>query len=725
MSQCWGLPVWSLYPLPRHLRTGHLEPTSFSELIRPAAARPAMYCPPSPSSTLATLALRSRAALIGAVAVWSAGAQTAVAPAADSGFPDLAELGRIEVVTVSKRPQPAWSAAAALSVVSSDDIRRSGAINLPEALRLALGLDVAQIDARNWAISARGFDAQYANKLLVMIDGRSVYTPLFGGVFWDQQDVMLEDVGHIEVVRGPGAALWGANAMNGVINVVSKSARDTTGGLIVAAAGTDHSGATVRWGAAPNDRWAWRVYAKADDYAQSDSETFSSGAGDAWRSGCAGFRADFTPDSDRTLTLQVNANAIAADYTQYLAGPTVPGFQTDDRSTGYSANSLDSQVRWEQRLSDGGSSLAQIWTDHTWERSAVLNELRDTLALDWQRSRPFGRHTLTWGLGYERSWDQISGGLIVHVQQSSFTTDLFSGFVQDEISILPDRFDVVAGARLEHNSFTDFEVQPSLRGVWRPSATDTIWASVSQAVRSPTRLETGLVVTPSALPAGTLGAGTPPALVEWLGSQDFRSEVVVAWEAGWRTQLSPQFTLDATLFLQDYSRLQDIVPTSQYQPEQTAQGPVIIWPWHYANTLSGQSYGTEIGATWQPSSALRLTAGYTFDRLEESGPAGGVNEAYFENSTPRNSGFLRVGITLGGGWEIDSDVRTVAAVPAVAVGGYTALNLRLAWLPSSGLQIELLGRNLTDPAHPEFRDGLATQIAEIRRGVELRVTGKF
>jgi len=662
---------------------------------------------------------------VAVVALIVAGPACAQTAGSDATWPDLAELGKIEVTTVSKRPQPAWIAAAALAVVTGEDICRSGADSLPEALRLAPGLDVAQIDARNWAVSARGFNAQLSNKLLVLIDGRSVYTPLFGGVFWDSQHTVLADVDRIEVVRGPGAALWGANAMNGVINIVTKSARDTVGGYAEAIAGTDHSGATVRWGAAPEANWAWRLSAQVDDYAATDSLTFGGPAGDAWHRTYAGFRGEFTPATDRTLTVQVNATVLNGDYTQYLAGRAVPGFETYDRTTGIRADTLDGQVRWEQRRADGGSDLVQVWAEHTGRRSALYDERRNTLALDWQQSRLGVRHSLTWGFGYQRSWDRIADYPMVRVDSPGFTNNLFSAFVQDEWAIAPDRFALVGGARLEHNSFTGFEVQPSLRAVWRPDPAQTFWVGISRAVRSPTRVEDDAIIDVEALPAGALGEGTPPALIEWHGSRDFRSEVLIAWEVGWRTQLSPQLTLDVTTFLHDYSHLQDLLPAGSPALETTEQGPVLVVPWSYTNTLGGRSYGLEVAATWQPSSRLRLAAGYTFDRVTEDGPAGGLDEAYFENSTPLHSGFVRAGLVLARGWELGAELRAASDLPAVTVPGYASIGLRLAWRPRPGFEIEVSGQNLNDPSHPEFRDGTATQIAGIRRSLHLRTTWHF
>jgi iron complex outermembrane receptor protein len=635
--------------------------------------------------------------------------------------PDLEDLGRINVFIASKRAEPAWSVGAALALVTSEDIRLSGVRTLGDALRLAPGLSVAQVDARDWMIGARGFDQQFANKLLVMADGRTIYTPLFGGVMWDAQDVVLEDLAQIEVVRGPGATLWGANAVNGVINLVTKPASETLGNFAsVIAGGAERSG-TVRLGAAAGGGWAYRVYARAARYGATRTAG-GADAGDAWVRRQAGFRADRAAIGAPRLTLQGDVNASSGNFVAEGAEFAPPQFAFVDSAMGVRTSGANLLGRWADTRADGSGARVQAFVDTTWRSQAVIAERRDTADLDFQRTDTAGRHTWSWGAGYRVSRDRTTGRHGLSFTPAAFTAKLFSAFAQDQIALVRDRLDLVAGTKIEHNDFAGFEVQPGVRLVWRPAETSVIWAAVSRAVRSPTRTETGVRFDAAAFPAGALGAGSPPTVIRWSGEPGVRSEALIAYEAGGRVRPTPATSVDVTVFVHDYGHLIDIGPAQAPSSQLLGATFFLLSPWTYRNSLRGASFGAEASLVWQPAPAHRWSAGYTFTRVEQSGAPGGVNEAYFEGSTPENAAFVRARFTLAPAFAFEATVRTASSRSGVGVPSATVLDARVAWCVRPDFELELRGENLADPAHAEFREGLSNRIFQIRRSVLLRAT---
>jgi iron complex outermembrane receptor protein len=387
----------------------------------------------------------------------------------------IEQLMEIDVTSVSRRSEPVSGAAAAITVITGEDIRRSGASNLPDALRIAVGLEVAQSDGNTWAVSSRGFNTTTSNKLLVLIDGRSIYTPLFSGVFWDVQDVMLEDVDRIEIIRGPGATLWGANAVNGVINILTKSARDTQGGLVSVGGGTEDQGfASFRQGGKVGEETAYRAYGK---YSYRDSLAFADGgsARDPLRRGQAGFRLDRSDAGSGAFTLQ-------GDAYHGLAGQAVV-VRADTALDG--ANLLG---RWTRTYSENSGSDLQVYYDYTHRQIPQwFEEHRHTLDVDYQHRKPFGaRQDLVWGAGYRITHDQVGNSPGVAFLPDHRTESLFSAFAQDEIR-LESHLRLTLGTKLEHNYWTGFEVQPSVRLSWVPDDRRTLWGAISRAVRTPTR----------------------------------------------------------------------------------------------------------------------------------------------------------------------------------------------------------------------------------------------
>ncbi|MFL6293865.1 MAG: TonB-dependent receptor plug domain-containing protein, partial [Thermoanaerobaculia bacterium] len=490
----------------------------------------------------------------------------------------IEELMEIDVTSVSRHTERVSGAAAAITVITGEDVRRSGANNLPDALRMIVSLHVAQFDGRTWAISARGFNITTANKLLVLIDGRSVYTPLFSGVFWDVQDVMLEDVERIEVIRGPGAALWGANAVNGVINILTKNARETVGRLANVGAGTEERGfGSFRQGGKVGERTWYRAYGK---YSYRDALEFESGASarDPLRRGQAGFRIDRDIEEDAgrgSFTLQGDA----------YQGRSAEAIRSDTELDG--GNLLG---RWSRSKSEDSGVDLQVYYDRTHRLIPnSFEERRDTLDLDFQHRLPLGRrHGVVWGGGYRVTSDEVENSAATVFIPDQRTQHLFSAFLQDDFELSPS-LRLTAGSKLEVNDSTGLEVQPSVRFAWTPNEHRTVWGAVSRAVRTPTRLDEDL----------RFLAGP---VVTLRGDRDFDSEELLAYELGYRHQPLRNQVLDAALFYNVYDNLRS------QEPSATRSGlPIVL-----ANKLNAKTWGLELRASWQPLPWWRVYAGYAF-----------------------------------------------------------------------------------------------------------------
>lgn len=631
----------------------------------------------------------------------------------------LEDLMKIEVTSVSRTPEPVTKAAAAVTVITSQDIIRSGATSIPEALRMAPGVQVASVDAHTWAVSARGFNDIFANKLLVMIDGRSVYTPLFSGVFWDQQDTLMEDIDRIEVIRGPGATLWGANAVNGVINIITKSAKDTQGLLISGGTGTEELGfGGIRYGAKLNDQVSARVYGK---YFNRDNFKLANGddAHDRWDKIQGGFRMDWEPSDANLFTFQ--GDTYAGTYAQTFAVPTfVPPFAASvkDDIEVHGGNLLG---RWSHTFSEDSQMTLQSYFDHTTRNTPIFSEDRDTADVDFQHGFVVGeRQRFVWGGGFRRTVDESEGTVSVSLFPANRTSDLYSAFLQDEISLVPDKFTLTAGSKFEHNDFTGFEVQPSTRLLFTPHERHAIWTSVSRAVRTPSRAEDDVTInpTPSTTPF-------PPGFASAKGSRTFDSEKLIAYELGYRLQPIERWSVDVATFYNDYDDLRSLEPTGVF-----AQQVV-------ANNLKGESYGVEVASTVQALENWRLSGGYSYLQLQihrKNGSTDTSNEAFLENASPHHQVFMRSAVDFGRSFdfghefEFDSIIRYVdsIAVFGTPIASYWSLDLRLAWRPSAHWEVALIGQNLLDNQHPEFAPtNIATQPSEVERSVYAKLTVRF
>ena len=633
----------------------------------------------------------------------------------------------MEVSTVSRTESTVGRSPAAVFVITNEMIRRSGAKCIPEVLRMAPGVQVARIDANKWAVTIRGFNGRFANKLLVQIDGRSVYTPLFGGVWWDVQDVVLEDVERIEVIRGPGATVWGANAVNEIINVITKRTSDTQGAYVQGGAGTEELGfATARYGGRIGDNAHYRIYGKW--FERDTGFASADNAHDDWRMGRGGFRADWTPNACDTLTLQGDFyEGSAGERSRYPSLTPATAFVTtvDQDEATRGGNGL---FRWRRELSDDSDWALQTYYDRT-ERAFLGNgfaEDRDTFDLDFQHRFPLGcRHSIIWGFGYRNTKDAIrNSDLTIGTQPITSlipdqrADDLFSYFVQDEITLREDLLYFTMGSKFEHNDYTGFEFQPTARLLWTPSPRHCIWTSISRAVRTPTRIEDDMRVL--VLPVGVVDPPGIPIFPEAFGSRAMVAEEVMAYEAGVRVQPTDRFFWDLAVFFNQYENLR----TTDYSPFPVpGPGGSLVVPGVMGNGARAQTYGFEIAGTYDVTGCWRLYAAYNFLIIPSSDTGSEIGD-------PRNQ------IYLQSSWDVCCDLhfdvawRYVDLLPGMSavsetgipsVPAYNAMDVRLAWDARPGLELAVVGRHLLDSSHLEAPTDLF--LGTVNTEVEAEVYG--
>lgn len=580
----------------------------------------------------------------------------------------LEQLADVVVTSVARRETRLSEAPASVFVISGADIRRSGATSLPEALRLAPNLQVARANAHDYAISARGFGSTLANKLLVLIDGRSVYSPLFSGVFWDTQDVVMADIERIEVISGPGATIWGANAVNGVINIITKSARDTQGNQLVVRGGAEGASASLRHGGTLGDNGHFRTYAKLvrhDDIGREDGSV----SGTGWERQQAGFRADWE-EGGRTTTLSGDVYDGKLDES---------GAQ-DTRLAG--ANLVARSLR---TLADGSTLRLQAYLDHT-RREQILGAQRlETVDVEVQHNLKAGaRHNLAWGGGYRLSRDRFRSSPWLSLLNEDQTLRWANVFVQDEIA-LGGTLRATAGIKAEHNDYTGVEWLPSARLAWKAGPDALAWAALSRTVRAPSRIDRDL-----RMAAGTAPDGTPRYFVE--GGPGFASETARVIELGYRAQPTPAISYSATLFHSDYERLR----TLELRPGAPAQ---------FDNHAAGRVSGLETWASWQVLRGWRLAGGAVFQDVRirtDDGIRDASRLLGMASNDPRHYWSLRSAHELGADLQLDFSLRHVGKLTRPAVPGYHELDARVAWQARPNLELALIGRNLLHDQHAEF-----------------------
>ena len=596
------------------------------------------------------------------------------------------ELMQIDVTSTSRRPEPVGTAAAAISVITSEDIRRAGVTTIADALALADGVHVARFNNGSWSISARGFNGSTPNKLLVMVDGRTVYTPLFAGVFWNTQDYVLEDIDRIEVIRGPGATLWGANAVNGVVNIITRHSRDTQGAFANVSVGNEDRAITeVRYGSRVGDA-TWRLYGK---FADRDSQQFAIGgsSGDRRRRGQAGFRIDGGDAAATTWSLLGNA---------FHSRDRLP----DRASAEFTDLSLQAAV--DHALSVGSRVRVQSYYRREYRRvPQQLTHHIDTLDVDAQHAlTPAPRHSVIWGAGARVNRDNTHPGATLRFVPASRRYPLFNVFAQDEIALRPQQLYLTAGAKYEHNAFSGGELQPSVRARALLPRGQVVWGAVSRAVRRPTRFDDDLEI---------FGAN---GVVTVRGSDEFKAESLVASEAGYRVQPAPVVSLDVTGFVHRFRDLR-----SQEAPL-TGFVPITL-----ANTLRGQSRGVELGVNVQPAIWWRTHVSYTWmaTSIEREAGSRDVGNGTSEMNDPGYLFVVHSSVDLPRSFELDVVIRGVDELPNPPVPAYTEMNLRLGWTMNQRVDLWVAGQDLLHAQHPEFGANIPRRV-ELERGVRAGVT---
>jgi len=653
-----------------------------------------------------------------------------LATAANVGWPQnspqqlsadsLERLIDTEVTTVSRIPERRSRVPAAVYVITQEDIRRSGATSIPEALRLAPGVQVARIDSNTWAIGIRGFTSRLTRSMLVLIDGRAVYTPLFAGTYWDVQDTLLEDIDRIEVIRGPGGILWGANAVNGIINIITKDARITQGTLVTAGGGSEEQGfAGFRYGDRMGQDSYYRVYGKffnRDAAYHPDGHDF-----DGWRMGQTGFRADWALPQDRTLTLQSDFyKGVAGHRTSIntLSPPFVRPIEDDADLSG--GNFL---ARWGGPAGERSDVKLQVYYDRTNRDDPTFRENRDTLDLDFQNHfYPVHRNEIVWGFGYRMSSGDFRGKSTTRFVPDRRTDHLVSGFLQDEVELVSDRLYAIVGAKLEHNGYSGFEAQPNGKLLWTPSPQHTFRVSVARAVRTPSRIEHDLEATSVVEPTG-------PTFSRFNTSKAFESEKLIAYEVGYRIRPTERLFVTAAGFFNQHGDLLSIETGTPFR-EDSPPPPHLVLPIAFGNGLEGNSRGLELTSDWRVKGWWRLNGAYSYLRINlkrKPDSRDFSTERSTEGASPHHQVSFQSSMNLAAGVEFDWTLRFVSELPSPSqrIPSYTTSDVRLGWRPTGRVELSLVGQNLHQPHHAEFSGGGASGVVQIERSAYGKITWQW
>lgn len=628
----------------------------------------------------------------------------------DLGDISLENLGNI-VTSVSKKPEDSFRSAAAIYVITNDDIKASGATHVAEALRGVPGLNVARIDSSNWAISSRGFNGLFANKLLVVVDGRTVYTPLFSGVYWDIQNIPLEDVERIEVIRGPGASLWGANAVNGIINIITKNSADTQGTYVSALAGNfDRLNTDVRYGSKIDDNTFYRVYAKYEN--RDETTTTSGGDGNnQWYNMKAGFRSDWNLSSSRKITVQGDAYNANIDLDLYL--PTFSG--TSLRHDDIRSRGMNFLTKWEEKHNQYMQSTFQGYFDFQSPNYASLDQRIYTFDLDYQTSWKMDqRNDVMWGAGIRHIESDLSGSSDLTITRDINRQSIFSAFLQDQYALIPKDLYLTFGSKFEHNKFSGFEIQPSTRLAWYPDNKQTVWSAISRAVRTPSIIERSATI-------NALYDVTNDVIAQQQYNRNYTSEDLIAYEIGYRVKPIQKLSLDTTAFINDYNNLATFEPQAAVD---SGNGIDFYVPNQINNFGKGKAYGFETSADWDVSPTWNLLANYSYMNLVlEKGISQDTTFLGQEDAIPHHQFMLRSQIYLPHDTRLINTgyyVSDLSSTPA-----YFRFDTQVIWKPMNGVELSLVGQNLLDKNHPEFGAPLNGVANEIPRAFYGRVTFRY
>jgi iron complex outermembrane receptor protein len=652
---------------------------------------------------------------------------------ADNQFLNLSieELMNVKVTTVSRTPQKLTQVASAIFVITQDDIRRSGATSIPDALRMAPGVQVERVGTDKWAVSIRGFNGVYANKLQVLMDGRSVYSPIFSGVLWEQQDTLMEDIERIEVIRGPAATSWGSNAVNGAINIITKKAADTQGTLFTAGGGSfEHGFAGARYGGKINDETPFRVYAKGFTRGQTQALT-GEHMNDQWHSARGGFRIDHQRGIDQ-FTLQ-------GDVFSNFDGSTL------DQNARYLSASPDSQMRghneggnirfrWDRTFSEQSSFMLQAYYDRHRSQLLPIGKFdAESFDVDMQYRFPLSdRHQLTWGANYRLYHNKVFDSPLLTFFPRAQTNHLIGTFIRDDITLIPERLMFTIGSRFEHNDFTGMEIQPNARLMWTPNPENSVWMSVSRAVRTPSRAENDsrIDITPfiPTVPGSVLSSLPFPISSTLFGSSHYNSEKLIAYEMGYRHQFSPQASIDIAGFANDYSQLRDVsfgaFSLSSGLPLRLLQ-PVFI-----NNQGSALTYGVETSIDLKPLENWRFQASYSFlnidfssnNLLKDTNPTTGGSE----KTNPQHQLSVRSNYDFSEKLQLNLWLRYTSEIAFYQIPSYVTMDAKLAYKPIKNTEFFIVGQNLFSQHHRELTsDFIPLAPAVIPRGVFAGVQWRF
>ena len=629
----------------------------------------------------------------------------------------------VQVTSVSKKEQKLAKTGAAIFVITQEDIRRSGATNIPDVLRIAPGVDVAQIDSNHWAISIRGFNSIYANKVLVLIDGRTVYLDSASNVFWDQVDVPLEDVDHIEVIRGPGGTVWGANAVNGIISIITKDAKATQGGLVTAGSGSEESAeGLVQYGGKIGSTGEYRVFGR---YFNVDSALTPGGqkAADGWHGEHGGFRSDWNLSPKDSLTVQGDLfKSDAGQTVTTVFSNALPLHGTlNDPISNTTGNILG---RWNHTLTNGSDTSLQVYYDYD-HRAAQgqVDETHHKVDLDFSHHLAVGsRNDVVWGLGYRFEADDVRPGYAIQFLPPHSSRSLFSTFIQDEIR-LADSVSLTLGSKFEHNAFTGFEYEPSAQLVWTPSGHHTLWASAARAIRQPSLADEGLQRELAIVPLSN-GTFAVPTL---LGNTQLQVEQLRDYEVGYRSQITKRLSLDVTAFGSFYQGLRTSEPQAPVFAL-TPGPPHLVFPLLFENLADAQNYGAELFATWDVTGRWRISTGYSLLRMSIARDPSSHDSMIEQTAgdSPEHQYQVRSWLNLRKNVDWDSTLMYVSALSDLAIPSYVRLDSRLGWRLGEHVEISIVGQNLLSPRHLEFLDTTALVLhTEIERSVFGKITWRF
>lgn len=636
---------------------------------------------------------------------------------------DLAQLMEITITSVSKKPQSLSDAAAAVYVISQEDIRRSGVTSIPEALRMAPGIQAVQISASKWSVSSRGFAGYTSNKLLVLIDGRSVYTPAYSGTFWDMQHTMLEDIDRIEVIRGPGGTLWGANAVNGVINIITKSAKDTEGTLVKVGTGNENKlMAGARYGQKINENVSGRFYVSGNNRDSNVLEGGNDDAYDGWGDAEAGFRFDGAIGDQDEWSVHGDLYKTDGDQIVYPLWTADSAYPISD----YSSNSSSGGNlvgNWLYTLDNSDRFSIKAYYDYNDREESYYEQTFNTFDIEAQYETSIGdRNSLTAGVGYRNIDGEFVSSYSVSIPDQ--TNELYSAFVQDEIKLVDDLLWLTVGTKYEHNDFTGNEWQPSARLLWKPKDDHSLWASVARAVRTPSMIEDSGSITLATI-ANTMTDPPPEFLnMRLQGNEDYISEELVAYETGYRWQALDTLFIDLSAYYNDYD---DLYGTEALDPL-TMQ---------FDNKYEGYGYGAELALNWQATQKTSFALTYAYQELNlelKDKAIVAVRSNVYDDGTAEHSVGLRSSTDMTEEWQVNwwfryigeiEGVNTTDPMQPITVPAYADLDVNIIWKPSKNLEVMLAVSHLLEDERIQYVSELITPVTEIERSVYGKITWKF